>query len=412
MTPLLRRPRALIGAAVVLLLAAVAVPSAIALLGDDDAPKPRRHASHGADARNAHPVAGNFRPDGTRLEECPAKGARCYEQAFGNLAYGEGPKSALEVFDRMLQSEPEIEANCHRIAHTIGSASLARFRGNVGEAFVQGSSSCWSGYYHGILERAFNDVSSERELVEVARGVCDDEDIRATTFLAYQCVHGLGHGLMIYSGYNLPFSLGVCDRLASKWDATSCTGGIFMENISSTYGVRSKWLREDDLVYPCNAIKERHKLYCYLMVTSRVNEANGYDWRETASVCESVEKGWVRTCFESFGRDASGFTRQNPREVARLCSLAGRQAESCYYGAARDMTSNYANGVRAGVLCRLAPASLQERCFYGIGTIVGTLAAGDAERRRACADVTPRPLLASCLEGAQVRIRGVVQAPS
>ena len=49
---------------------------------------------------------------------------------------------------------------------------------------------------------------------------------------------------MIYIGYDLPLSLHTCDKLASGWDATGCTGGVFMENYQSSYGVISHWLKE------------------------------------------------------------------------------------------------------------------------------------------------------------------------
>ena len=384
--------------------------AALALRGGD----PPSDPAHGAgDATvNPHPVAGNFKPNGTELADCRAEDARCYEQAFGNLAYERGPKEAMAAFDRAMRTERAVEAGCHRIAHTIGSAALARFDGNVAKAFALGSASCWSGYYHGILERAFTGVSGVDELGQAARRVCDDPDIRQTTFLAYQCVHGLGHGLMIRSGYDVPFSLSICDRLATDWDQTSCTGGVFMENISSTYGVKSKWLRDDDPVYPCPVVKERHKLYCYLMVTSRMNELNGFDWAKTADACRGVERDWVATCFESYGRDASGFTRQDPDAVARICALAKRHAASCVYGAARDMTSNYANGRRASQLCRLVDRPVRAQCYYGIGTILGNLAAGERDRRSSCLAVTPGAYMKSCLAGAGVRVAGVVQAPA
>ncbi|MBD0291011.1 MAG: hypothetical protein ICV74_07130, partial [Thermoleophilia bacterium] len=237
-----------------------------------------------------------------------------------------------------------------------------------------------------------------------------DPGIESTTFLLYQCVHGLGHGLMIYSGYNLPFSLRICDRLRTEWDQTSCTGGVFMENLSSTYGVKSKWLRDDDPVYPCDAVQERHKLYCYLMVTSRINELNGFEWRKTAETCRRVEHEWIGVCFESYGRDASGSTRQDAAEAARLCSYAGAYEGSCVYGAARDMTSNYANGRRASELCRRIGESLRPRCFRGIGTILGNLEPADEGKRRACAAVTPKAYVASCVAGAGVRLAGVVES--
>jgi hypothetical protein len=348
------------------------------------------------DAGALHPVAGNFEPDDTELAECGAD-FRCQEQAFGNLAFREGPKTAIRVFDEKIQSDNRVESNCHRIAHTIGSASLARFEGNVGTAFVNGSSSCWSGYYHGILERAFTGVSEKSGLIRIARDVCEGADVRATTWLAYQCVHGLGHGLMITSSYDLPFSLSVCDRLATAWDQVSCTGGVFMENISSSYGVKSRWLRDDNLVYPCNTVSERHKQYCYLMVTSRILQENGYNWRAAARLCTRVERGWVDTCFESYGRDASGFTRQTPSKILPLCRIAGEHEAQCVYAAARDMTANYGNGVRASKLCLSARAALRDRCFYGIGTILETQAQGAT-----CSKLSKRHADA-CLRGTKER---------
>jgi len=262
-------------------LALAATAGAVLLTRGDDGGEPA--ASN--DAMDAHPVAGTFEPDEQQLADCEASDYRCLEQAFGNLAYVEGPERAIADFDAAMRDDAGVESNCHRIAHTIGSAALARFEGDVGEAFAAGSASCWSGYYHGILERAFADLESLDDAGPVARELCQGERIEETEFLLYQCVHGLGHGLMIHSGYDLPWSLGICDELADEWSQSSCTGGVFMENIASSYGVRSEWIRDDDPVYPCQEMAERHKYYCYLMVTSRVNELNGFDWADTARVC-------------------------------------------------------------------------------------------------------------------------------
>ena len=354
----------------------------------------------GAGPLTAHPVAGSFKPDDTKLDSCAGEQA-CVEQAFGNIAFSDGPKAAISLLEQKMGTDSVVQSDCHRIVHMIGSASLARFHGNVARAFALGSSTCWSGYYHGILERAFTGVASKDELGRVSRGLCDDAVIRRTDWLAYQCVHGLGHGLMIHTGYNLPFSLEICDKLATRWDQTSCTGGVFMENINSSYGVKSPWLKDDNLIYPCDEVAERHKLYCYLMVTSRILQANGYDWKEAARLCSRVERSWVSTCFQSYGRDASGYTRQNPSEIVRLCDLAGAGEFDCIYGAARDLTANDANGKRASRLCRLAPAAARERCFSGVGSILAGFSADAGARRAACAGVTRRYLRA-CLRGAGV----------
>jgi hypothetical protein len=349
-------------------------------------------------SNNPHPIAGNFKPDGTKLSSCHEQS--CYEQAFGNISYYQGPKAALKLFDEDIAKRGPIESGCHRIAHYIGSAALARYHGNVSKAFAQGSPSCWSGYYHGILERSFYGVSSIKKVAQIARGICNTAEIRRTAWIAYQCVHGLGHGLMIYTGLDLPLALKICDGLATKWDQSSCSGGVFMENITPSFGGTSPWLRKSDLVYPCDVVKERHKLYCYLMVTSRILRANGFNWAATAKICSKVERGWVATCFQSYGRDADGNSRQNPSEDLRLCRIAGSGFSNCLYGAARDMTSNYANGKKASMLCGMAPANERERCFFGIGTVLGGMSPTLAGRRNLCNDVAKGEDAKSCWQGA------------
>ena len=347
------------------------------------------------DLLNPHPIAGSFKPDRTKLASCENRG--CFEQAFGNIAYYDGPKPALHVFDRMMLENVEVEADCHRIAHMIGSASLARFKGDVPRAFTAGSASCNSGYYHGILERALVDVKTTADLVKTVRGLCAGDRIRTSRFIAYQCVHGLGHGLMIFSGLDLPYSLKMCDKLQTQWDQASCDGGVFMENQNSSYGIRSRFLKKSDPVYPCDAVSARHKFYCYLMVTSQILRTNGYDWIATAKVCAGVEDGWKEVCFQSYGRDASGVARRNFAALRRYCGIpAPRWRDECIYGAVRDIANADASATRAGQFCDGVTVSLRSRCFYGAGTIIADLAGTTTRQRSMCTAITTR-YLSACL---------------
>src|SRR5215470_590634 len=103
-----------------------------------------------------------------------AKGNDGSQQPFGNIAYYQGPKVALALFAKRYgdYSDP----NCHPVAHRIGSATLARDHGNVSKAFAQGSSACFSGFYHGILERALLRLKTydAASLASVSRRLCAD----------------------------------------------------------------------------------------------------------------------------------------------------------------------------------------------------------------------------------------------
>lgn len=350
-----------------------------------------------AAAKSKVSVAAAFEPDDTKLEDCEADSA-CFEQAFGNLAYTEGPKRALAVFAEKIETDPTVRV-CHRIAHSLGAGALAHYRGDVGLAFADGSAVCWSGYYHGILERAYAGVSEE-DLPAVSRRLCASDQVRRSDFVAYQCVHGLGHGLMIYTGYDMPLALETCDALSTSWDQTSCTGGVFMENLQTSYGTKSKWLRDDDPLFPCPTVAQRHKLYCYLMVTSRILDVVGGDWQQTVDWCRKAEKAWVATCFQSLGRDASGRTLQNGKEINRICSLAGDMTDQCLYGAARDITSMDAGARRSAGFCAATKATYRAICFNGIGTILGGFARESAERKAACRAAVPKAFWADCFAGA------------
>lgn len=346
-------------------------------------------------------VAGTFEPDDTVLADCGGSGGNaCLEQAFGNIAYAAGVQDALALLERRMATDAGVLADCHRIVHSIGAAALAKYEGRVARAFAEGSAVCGSGFYHGLIERAFVGVPEERPGLSLAASrICDDDDIRRLQFVAYQCVHGLGHGLMLHTGYDLPTSLSVCDDLGTEYDRVSCTGGVFMENANSSYGTTSRWLKSDDLIYPCNAVAARYKYYCYLLVTSRILPAVGGSLERTAGICRQSESDWVAECFESFGRDASGISRQEGAEIVPLCRLAGANENDCIYGAARDIANNDAGGERAARFCASVKAGARARCFEGIGTILGGLHTYATERRSACAALTRR-YLADCARGA------------
>lgn len=344
-------------------------------------------------------MGAKFEPDDTTLDDCNGSDAVCLQQAFANLTYEDGPKPALAEFERRMKTNQAVEAGCHRIAHMMGAAALTRSDGSVGKAFAEGSAVCWSGFYHGILERAFRDVPEDK-LGKVAGGLCSDTEVRRVTFVLYQCVHGLGHGLMIYTGYDLPLSLKTCDALGEAWDRQSCTGGVFMENLQSSYGAVSKWLKPNDPIYPCNAVAERYKYYCYLMVTSRILPLVSYNWDKAVPQCRLSERRWISLCYQSLGRDASGQTRQDPPQILAICAKAGSFERECVYGAARDITSNDAGGRRAAPFCLEAKPALRSKCFNGIGTILGGFKAQSAERKAECAAVTPPRYLRDCYAGA------------
>ena len=342
-----------------------------------------------------------FKPDKTTISDCEKSDKPfCFRQAFGNVAYSEGPQKALALLATDDKRISGVHADCHQISHWIGHAGLAYYKNDAGQALSHGAMTCNSGYYHGVLQLALAGLPKSA-VVKKARKLCTAPAVNANDFLLYQCVHGLGHGLMIYSGDDLPWSLSTCHKLLSSFDRVSCTGGVFMQNLDTTMGV-SRYLSAKNPLYPCTIVSARDKLYCYLMVTSRILTLDGYNWPKAAAWCRRSERGWVSTCFQSYGRDASGTSQYDPQRTIALCHEAGPNANECIFGAARDYANNYAGGPQATRLCTQAPARYRSRCYQGVGTILGSLHRTGPERRAACNLVTPSRYRRDCYSGAAV----------
>lgn len=336
-----------------------------------------------------HPIAGEFEADETRLEDCE-EDVSCFQQAFGNVAFVDGPRLALALFESRIETDATVKRNCHRIVHSIGSASLQRFDGDVARTFALGSPTCISGYYHGILERAFLDVTSASKLAEVARSLCRSTGLRRRGFLDYQCRHGLGHGLMIQTGYDLPLALSTCARLEIGWDRRACASGVFMENVDTRFGYQSRWLDDADPLYPCRRVAPFDRRSCYLRASARLLLANGGDFAKAGEACGRLGR-WARACFQGLGREATEKASYGGAETRRLCRLVGRGDTHCLFGAARTIANAAgARGIRpARALCEGAASAARSTCFSGIGLVLGMLYPTNAEREAACVRVAP-----------------------
>ncbi len=355
------------------------------------------------DLLNPHPAAGPFAADETTLEDCAANDEprRCLEQAFGNIAYRTSGKRALALVAERQQTDAEVDAGCHRIVHAVGAAVLAREDGDTGAALVDGDSTCWSGFYHGLLERALAPARSTAELGTLITTLCDPSQQNWPPFTHYQCLHGIGHGLMLRTGYALDASLDLCTRLSDDWSRQSCDGGVFMESFSPSLTDEPPPFDANDPLAPCPTVSRNHKLYCYLQVADNLVRGTNYDWARMASACRGERAAsWRAICFQGYGRQASGSNYGRPLEVARLCAIADGGAESeCVYGAARDIASNAASGRPAAAFCGRLVNVLVGRCFEGVGTILASLGTDSTAIRNECATLAGAHR-ASCLRGA------------
>lgn len=311
-----------------------------------------------------------------RTDPCPAEDAKytCWEGYYETLLAKYGSYVALFDLKGRYDEGGSPRTHCHTLLHVIGESAGKEYP-SVAEAYKYGDTFCRSGYHHGVLEGVFGEEGSEALLGRLDSLCVEVDGKERYSYDYFSCVHGVGHGLMAYFNHDLFESLKGCDRLSGEWEQSSCYGGVFMENIigDSPEGP-SKFLKQDDAVYPCNAVEGKYKQQCYFMQTSHMLNVSDGDFATVFKECRGVEKEYRVACFQSLGRDASGWSYALEDDVLRYCGEGATSEErgQCLAGAATDFIQS--SGVDAArALCTRGDTEEEAVCAAAIEYQISTL---------------------------------------
>lgn len=291
---------------------------------------------------------------------------KCWDTRLRTLAREDSPAAAFADLKNAYSKEPYVVSQCHQLTHRIGREAALRYN-DIAESYRYGDNFCWSGYYHGVMEAMTAKLGKEYVFQNIAT-ICDSlKKEQPYSFYHFNCVHGLGHGVMGLTNIELFESLMVCQKMAEWWEQESCYGGVFMENIMSEDNTDhgTKYLFKDQPMYPCTTVENTFKNQCYLMQTSYALKLANYDYDAIFTACSQVEQQFVATCYQSLGRDASGNTTSDPARTKEIC-LKGEDytaQSNCVIGAVKDFISYFHTMDQANILCdSLGSQSLQEVC--------------------------------------------------
>ena len=277
----------------------------------------------------------------------------CYEEHYVKLVKEHGITAAFDDLKTRYPTTPYVVAQCHPLTHVIGREAALMFK-TPGEAYKDGEGFCWSGYYHGILETFLGKIG-RNNLPQEINGICDSVEGKARySFDYYNCVHGLGHGVMAITDTELFQSLAYCDLLEGDWEQQSCASGAYMENvIVDGLNHFTKYLKPEEPLYPCTESPDKYKNTCYLMQTSYILKVNGGDFLDTFAWCRKAEELYRATCFQSLGRDASGRNSSEVAATRRSCLLGADffERSNCVVGAVKDITSYFDSDTEAKKFC-------------------------------------------------------------
>lgn len=250
--------------------------------------------------------------------------------------------------------------DCHQRAHEAGRLSFEIYKE---KAFQQCGAECHSGCYHGATEAYFRQHGTGNLAADL-NVICSSE---LNPFFSHQCIHGVGHGLMAWTDYDIFEALNSCNLLTQRQN--SCWTGVFMENIVGglAEGHSTKYLNNDPN-YPCTIVDEQYKAACYFLQTSRMIQLFNGDFAKIAQSCLKVPQAYQRTCFESMGRDVGGVTRGEPQKAIKECSnaQAGEFRIGCLVGAVQDSFWDPAGADDAITFCKLLTKKEEKDACYNM----------------------------------------------
>lgn len=361
-----------------------------------------------------------FAPDETTIDACNPSSLPCLRQAIGNVTWREGASAAIALVRAEIGTGSPIEQSCHALTHQIGSVAFFRAGDRVADAFIAGDNICNSGYYHGVIQAAFDGLErpddferlSDRAF-ELCRETLGDGDDLGTE-LASHCAHGVGHGAMLAARGSLSRVLLVCDSLLSfpesqirprplpRQDlagyAATCANGAFMEAFSPTNEmIYDEWSREGDLAFPCTVMPDRYARECYNTLVARLAQPDG-SLERVADSCLAISGPRAGDCMIGYATALGNALLDAPdpgQQLLEGCRAALPWVSQCVHSTIDALGNHYERAIDIAPYCAALPAGWPlSLCGRTIGWKIGLARAGECR-------LLDEPLVAACQSGAR-----------
>jgi len=266
-----------------------------------------------------------------------------------------------------LQAITGSQVTCHDAAHIVGRYA---YELSGTEAFSHCSMLCQSGCYHGAVEAYFREHGTT-DLANSMNTLCADI---TNSFILHQCHHGIGHGLMAWSNYELFAALEGCDLITDNAAQRSCFTGVFMENYGQSManfigipGHTTEYLSEDPH-FPCNIVAAKYQADCYFSQTDQMMKLAKYDVATVEENCNELSDTFLRSmCFRSLGRTIAGIYHDVPKDTYQACWIVSNvdDRENCLTGVIDNSFWDKTGATEARVLCETMLLPKEKNLCYG-----------------------------------------------
>jgi plastocyanin len=289
---------------------------------------------------------------------------------FRNLDYGEmrtvvrelakkDPSEAIKYLEKATIQNGEMVVTTHEFAHIIGREIYKQkgFEGikTCSKAFTYGC-------YHGVTEQMLLTLgkeslpSIEKECLKLYPPT--ENQKREGT----DCIHGLGHGLLLWNNLDIDATLRYCDTLSASL-RSSCWDGVFMEFSTSDM---PSFVSEDPWKL-CRELSDAHQEKCASYIVQMYLESRTFNAKSFADMCmQAPSPHFARQCIRWTGYLITEFSQGGTDYIVSECKSMGREdlVSICLKGAAHQLAFQRKLNWNTAVVsvCKEVPREQVEEC--------------------------------------------------
>ena len=323
------------------------------------------------------------------IEECK-NDVHCAVNSMQTIAGMENSQNVIDTFVSLIHLY-EQTYSCHETAHHLGMW-LYGYVKDVREALSYSEQVCGGAIFHGVIQ---NYVMTQKlqgtslNKIDI-KSICLKPSGNPYYIEHWQCLHGLGHGLIEGYDYDVLSAIKRCEEFEPGWEQLSCSKGVFMQNVIHYLETGQGDFDEDDLYYPCNAVESKRSAPCYHYHVTYMVIKNKGNVQQTFNDCDKIlPADMVKYCYYGFGRQLEP-NIGNSIEAALLLCQAGQKSEyhsDCLKGMLLTIVNVNTNTDRGFSFCKLLPEQYKKDCYDGLGRWILMLQEnqGDQLRKEECA---------------------------
>lgn len=326
----------------------------------------------------------------------------CYDNTAKDFLNKFTLAQIFDVFEKN-ENHPAIFATCHQTMHLIGGNEYKRTK-DIKTVMSRCSPVCFEGCYDGVIDEYFYEKSialsglDDSTIVKESKGICGKAEDHEHTQLFNQCLHALGHTIMYVTQDDLPRSLKLCDQLT---DPHRCHSGAFMQNSYDFKGIdhaKTKYLKEDDPMYPCNTLDDKYKKMCYAKQAQHFFEISGQSWEKTIGLCQQVPNEYQDGCFHKIGiLDTYSFS--DVKDLNQICLKVQnpKNRDSCIGGVASHIIIRKPGDIDKTIaFCSQVNAENKKTCYAWFGSALRSWEKDQEGLNKTCEKIKDKEYISDC----------------